>query len=130
MCCICRHHDIRIPPICRLGHAGRETRPRRLEMVSPQTALLYTLSWISNHRDRIFILDGIITVVVAIYGFIVFPDTPYDTKAFYLTDDEKKRCLERIVEDGREELVNHFSLDMFKRAAKTWKTYVLAVLFM
>ncbi|EPE04002.1 mfs general substrate transporter [Ophiostoma piceae UAMH 11346] len=78
----------------------------------------------------IFIIDGCITFVVAIYGFIVFPDTPYDTKAFYLSEDEKKRCVERLVEDGREELVNHFSVDMFKRAASSWKIYVFTVLFM
>lgn len=80
--------------------------------------------------DRVFIIDGIITVVVAIYGFIVFPDTPYDTKAFYLSAEEKERCLERLVEDGRQEVVNHFSWDMFKRAARTWQLYVLAILFM
>ncbi|KAK9415961.1 hypothetical protein SUNI508_09921 [Seiridium unicorne] len=78
----------------------------------------------------VFIIDGIITAVIAIYGFIFFPDTPYDTKAFYLTAAEKARCLERIVEDGRQELVNHFSWDMFRRAAKTWQLYVLTVLFM
>ncbi|KAK9771406.1 hypothetical protein SCAR479_11885 [Seiridium cardinale] len=78
----------------------------------------------------VFIIDGIITAVIAIYGFIFFPDTPYDTQAFYLTAAEKARCLERIVEDGRQELVNHFSWDMFRRAAKTWQLYVLTVLFM
>ncbi|KAK6084032.1 Pantothenate transporter liz1-like protein 13 [Seiridium cupressi] len=78
----------------------------------------------------VFIIDGIITAVIAIYGFVFFPDTPYDTKAFYLSAAEKARCLERIVEDGRQELVNHFSWDMFRRAAKTWQLYVLTVLFM
>lgn len=79
---------------------------------------------------RVFIIDGIITVVVAIYGFIFFPDTPYDTKAFYLSPEEKARCLERIVEDGRQETVNSFSWDMFLRAARSWQLYVLTILFM
>lgn len=69
-------------------------------------------------------------MVVAIYGFIFFPDTPYDTKAFYLNAEEKARCLERIVEDGRQETVNSFSWGMFLRAARSWQLYVLAVLFM
>ncbi|KAH8887598.1 MFS general substrate transporter [Thozetella sp. PMI_491] len=97
-----------------------------------QSAALATL----NGRNGIegwrwvFIIDGIITVVIAIYGFIVFPDTPYDTKAFYLSAEEKTRCVERLVEDGREEFVNEFSWDMFRRAARTWQLYVLTVLFM
>ncbi|KAH8658249.1 MFS general substrate transporter [Xylariales sp. PMI_506] len=79
---------------------------------------------------RVFIIDGIMTVVIAIYGFIFFPDTPYDTKAFYLTAEEKARCVERLVEDGRQEVVNEFSWDLFTRAAKSWQLWVLSVLFM
>jgi MFS transporter, ACS family, pantothenate transporter len=71
------------------------------------------------------------TIVVAIYGYIFFPDTPQDTKAFYLTADEKRRCIERLVEDGRGETEDsHFGWDLIPRVAKNWKVYVLTVLFM
>ena len=38
-----------------------------------------------NNRDR-FIIDGIITLPIALYGFFVFPNTPTTTSAFYLSE--------------------------------------------
>jgi hypothetical protein len=34
-----------------------------------------------------FIIDGIITLPIAFYGFAVFPNVPSTTKAFYLTGE-------------------------------------------
>lgn len=76
-----------------------------------------------------FIFDGIITIVVALYGYVFFPDTPYKTQAFYLSADEKARCVERLTEDGREETTN-FSWDLFRRAFQSWQLYVLTILWM
>ncbi|KAI0393894.1 MFS general substrate transporter [Xylariaceae sp. FL0594] len=49
----------------------------------------------------LFIIDGLITIPVAIYGFIFFPDTPATTKAFYLTAEQKALAVSRVppVED-------------------------------
>ncbi|KAI0023053.1 MFS general substrate transporter [Xylariomycetidae sp. FL0641] len=77
----------------------------------------------------VFIVDGILTVVVAIYGIIFFPDTPYTTKAFYFSADDKARCIERLVEDDRAE-VTKFSWDLFGRTLSTWQLYVLTILWM
>ncbi|KAJ4417039.1 hypothetical protein N0V82_006393 [Gnomoniopsis sp. IMI 355080] len=77
----------------------------------------------------VFIIDGIITIAVAIFGFIVFPDTPKDTKAFYLTEEDKQRCVERMVEDGREE-TSKFTWGLFFRAINSWQLYVLTILWM
>ncbi|KAK6841191.1 major facilitator superfamily domain-containing protein [Apiospora arundinis] len=77
----------------------------------------------------VFIIDGIITIVIAAYGVIFFPDTPYTTKAIYLSAEDKARCIERLVEDGREETSN-FTWDLFLRSVKSWQLYVLTVLWM
>ncbi|KXJ91513.1 MFS general substrate transporter [Microdochium bolleyi] len=96
-----------------------------------QSALLATMN--GRHGLTawrwVFIIDGIITLAVALYGYIVFPDTPETTKAFYLNEEEKKRCVERLVEDGRTE-INSFSWDMFSRAMRSWQVYVLTILWM
>ncbi|CAJ2501318.1 Uu.00g041710.m01.CDS01 [Anthostomella pinea] len=76
----------------------------------------------------VYIIDGLITFVVAIYGVIFFPDTPYNTKAFYFNEEEKARCVERL-EDGREETTK-FSWDLFTRTLKSWQLYVLTLLWM
>lgn len=36
--------------------------------------------------DR-FIIDGVITLPIALYGFAIFPDVPRTTKAFYLSQE-------------------------------------------
>lgn len=36
---------------------------------------------------RRFIIDGVITLPIALYGFLVFPDIPATTKAFYLSEE-------------------------------------------
>ncbi|KAI8627358.1 MFS general substrate transporter [Xylariaceae sp. FL1651] len=49
----------------------------------------------------LFIIDGIITLPIALYGYIFFPDTPATTKAFYLSDAQKALAISRVppVED-------------------------------
>ena len=37
-----------------------------------------------------FIIDGIITLPIAVYGFLIFPDVPATTTAFYLTEEVRK----------------------------------------
>ncbi|KAI1293084.1 major facilitator superfamily domain-containing protein [Xylaria venustula] len=44
----------------------------------------------------LFIIDGIVTIPIAIYGFIFFPDTPATSKAFYLTPEEKALATQRV----------------------------------
>ena len=60
---------------------------------------------------------------------ICFPDTPNSNKAFYLSEQEKRRAIERVVEDGREEKGN-FTWDLFARVMKSWQLYVLTILWM
>ncbi|KAI0452197.1 major facilitator superfamily domain-containing protein [Xylaria acuta] len=44
----------------------------------------------------LFIIDGLITLPIAIYGFAFFPDTPATTQAIYLTPAEKELALVRV----------------------------------
>ncbi|KAF8544823.1 major facilitator superfamily domain-containing protein [Trichophaea hybrida] len=53
------------------------------------------LSGISGWR-WIFIIDFLITLPVAAYGFVCFLDTPVRTKAFYLTASEKRLATDRL----------------------------------
>lgn len=46
----------------------------------------------------LFIIDGIITLPVALYGFFLFPDTPSTTTAFYFTEEEKALAVSRVPE--------------------------------
>ncbi|CCM04842.1 uncharacterized protein FIBRA_07035 [Fibroporia radiculosa] len=44
----------------------------------------------------LFIIDGVITLPIALYGFFVFPDVPATTHAFYLTDEERHLASTRL----------------------------------
>ncbi|KAK3484844.1 major facilitator superfamily domain-containing protein [Neurospora hispaniola] len=44
----------------------------------------------------LFIIDGIITLPVAIYGFCLFPDTPKTTRAPYLSVEERELAIRRM----------------------------------
>ncbi|KAI1985015.1 hypothetical protein LOZ51_006549, partial [Ophidiomyces ophidiicola] len=46
----------------------------------------------------LFIVDGLITVPIALYGFFLFPDTPRTTTAPYLSDAERALAISRVPE--------------------------------
>ncbi|KAF2772088.1 MFS general substrate transporter [Teratosphaeria nubilosa] len=75
-----------------------------------------------------FVVDGIITIVIGVYGLVVFPDTPEKTTAFYLSAEERQRCVERLVEDDRQP-VGTFSWDIFTSVLTSWQFYVLSILW-
>ncbi|KLO88629.1 transmembrane transporter Liz1p [Fusarium fujikuroi] len=53
----------------------------------------------------VFLIDGIITLPVAIFGFFFFPDVPEYTDASYLSDKERQLALDRLPpkkEDGHD----------------------------
>ena len=49
----------------------------------------------------LFIVDGIITMPIAIAGFFVLPDLPETTRAWFLTTEERKLCVDRMLVEGR-----------------------------
>ncbi|OTB06794.1 hypothetical protein M426DRAFT_318505 [Hypoxylon sp. CI-4A] len=74
----------------------------------------------------LFIIDGIITLPVAFYGFIFFPDTPATTTAFYLTESEKALAVSRVPS------VEHRSpvtWDFFKKSFSSWFFWGFVVLW-
>ncbi|KAF2025441.1 hypothetical protein EK21DRAFT_116843 [Setomelanomma holmii] len=83
----------------------------------------------------VFIFDGVSTIVIAGYGFVFFLDTPDRTKAFYLSAQEKTRCVVSIgpgmghVDRRWRQEETRFSLDLFKRTVNTWQLYVLTILW-
>ncbi|KAH6612820.1 major facilitator superfamily domain-containing protein [Chaetomium sp. MPI-SDFR-AT-0129] len=44
----------------------------------------------------LFIIDGILTLPVALYGWLLFPDTPGTTTARYLTQDQRELAVSRL----------------------------------
>ena len=74
----------------------------------------------------LFIIDGIITLPVAIYGFFLFPDTPRNTKAPYLSAEEKALAISRV--PGVSERTP-ISLRFLKHCFSTWYWYFFVILW-
>ncbi|KAI0053063.1 MFS general substrate transporter [Auriscalpium vulgare] len=75
----------------------------------------------------LFIIDGIITLPIACYGFFIFPDVPATTKAFYLSDSERVLASKRLsmTDTSRRPL----SWDTAKRVLGRWRWYACSLLF-
>lgn len=75
----------------------------------------------------LFIVDGLLTIPVATYGFFFFPDTPNTTTAFYLTEDEKRLAISRVPEVKEER--NKISLGFAKKVLTSWYWWGFVVLW-
>ncbi|KUJ12367.1 MFS general substrate transporter [Mollisia scopiformis] len=74
----------------------------------------------------LFIIDGLITIPIAIYGLVLFPDTPSTTKAFYLTSDERALAISRVPEVPERQPWN---LAFLKRVFGSWYWYGFVMLW-
>ena len=74
----------------------------------------------------LFIIDGVITLPVAIYGHIFFPDTPSTTSAFYLTVEEKRLAVSRVplVQDR-----SPMSIRFFRKSITSWFFWGFVILW-
>ncbi|KAG8218791.1 major facilitator superfamily domain-containing protein, partial [Butyriboletus roseoflavus] len=76
----------------------------------------------------LFIIDGVITLPIALYGFLVFPDVPATTKAFYLTEEERLLSYDRL-EHGHDVSRRPLSWNLAKRVLTRWRWYGCSLLF-
>ncbi|EXJ80756.1 hypothetical protein A1O3_07040 [Capronia epimyces CBS 606.96] len=76
-----------------------------------------------------FVIDFLITIPIAVFVYIFFPDTPQTTKAFYLTEDEKKLAVTRLDTPATEH--GHGTVDrtIFKRVLGSWEIYGLCFIW-
>jgi ACS family pantothenate transporter-like MFS transporter len=49
----------------------------------------------------LFLVDGIISLPIALLGFIFLPDMPENTRAWYFTPEEKAFAVKRMQLEGR-----------------------------
>ena len=54
------------------------------------------ISVITKHY-RLFIIEGCVTAIVALFGFFLLPDDPSQTR--WLTPEERELCIQRIKRD-------------------------------
>lgn len=73
---------------------------------------------------RLFIVDGLITMPIAVAGFLVLPDLPETTRAWFLTPDERKLCVDRMLLEGRAQR-KPYSKEKIKGILTSWHWWIL-----
>ncbi|TFK76048.1 MFS general substrate transporter [Pluteus cervinus] len=88
---------------------------------------------LNGHSGRsgwrwLFIIDGVITLPIALYGFIVFPDVPATTKAFYLSKEERELASRRLQSEVQVDR-SPLSWSLARRILSRWRWYGCSLLF-
>ncbi|KAK6197894.1 putative pantothenate transporter [Scheffersomyces amazonensis] len=77
----------------------------------------------------LFIFDGVIGLPLAIYGYFALPDTPSQTKAFWITPEEKQFAIERMEKINRKPYTGELNFALVKRVAKSPYTYLFTLIY-
>ncbi|KAH8422454.1 putative MFS pantothenate transporter [Aspergillus melleus] len=75
----------------------------------------------------LFIIDGLITLPIAIYGLFLFPDTPTTTTAPYLTPSERHLAVSRLPHTNAQH--SRINLPFLKRLFTTWYWWAFVILW-
>ncbi|KAF2448552.1 pantothenate transporter [Karstenula rhodostoma CBS 690.94] len=76
----------------------------------------------------LFIVDGVISLPIAIAGFWFIPDVPEIAKPWYLTEEEVKFAQKRMQLEGRQER-KPYTKAKFKKILTSWHIYALTALY-
>ncbi|EXJ83621.1 hypothetical protein A1O1_07244 [Capronia coronata CBS 617.96] len=76
----------------------------------------------------LFIVDGIISLPVAISGFFLLPDVPEITRAWYFSPTEREYAKKRMEFEGRANRAP-YTKAKFKKIFTSWKIYALTALY-
>ncbi|KAF5525069.1 putative transporter SEO1 [Colletotrichum aenigma] len=76
----------------------------------------------------LFIVDGIITLGIAFFGFVIFPDVPSRKKPFTLTNADFK-ITQKSVEGSSTPPQLQLSASIFKRVLGRWRFYAFVTLW-
>ncbi|KAF2140330.1 uncharacterized protein K452DRAFT_352077 [Aplosporella prunicola CBS 121167] len=76
----------------------------------------------------LFIVDGIISLPIALAGFIVLPDVPEISKPFYLKTEEVVFAQKRMELEGRKQR-QPYTRAKIRKIFTSWHIYVLTLLY-
>ncbi|KAL3418814.1 vitamin H transporter [Phlyctema vagabunda] len=76
----------------------------------------------------LFIIDGIITIPIALVGFVVFPGIPQSPKTLFFSDAEIAYSQKRLRDNGTV-LPGKVNLDVFKRTLRRWHIWVFMLAY-
>ena len=76
-----------------------------------------------NFRRWVFIIDGIISLPIAIAGFFLYPGVPTSPRVWWLSEDDQKLAQARMQDDGMRKS-KKIGKKMLKRVFRKWHFYI------
>jgi hypothetical protein len=76
----------------------------------------------ANKISRIFIIEGLVTVVLSFCS--IFWIVPFPEKSNMFTPEEKAVLLARVADDGGQVSHDHFNLKSFVKNLSDWKIWI------
>lgn len=76
----------------------------------------------------LFIIDGCISMPIAIAGFFLFPGLPTSPRIWWLTEDEQKLAQKRMQDDGVKN-PKRIGIKMLKRVFGHWHFYIAVMTY-
>ncbi|OOF91882.1 hypothetical protein ASPCADRAFT_176458 [Aspergillus carbonarius ITEM 5010] len=73
-------------------------------------------------------IDGIISIPVAISGFFILPDVPEISNPFYLSEEEVKLAQKRMEFEGRKNR-EPYTKAKLKKIFSSWRIYLLTIVY-
>lgn len=94
-----------------------------------QAALLKTMNGRGGLASWkwLFVFDGIIGIPVCIFGYLCIPDTPNNSRAWWLTPEEKTYCIDRMKNCGRKPY-RKLSWNLMKNILSSWPLYLFTLI--
>ncbi|KAH8704223.1 major facilitator superfamily domain-containing protein [Talaromyces proteolyticus] len=91
---------------------------------------VYHLGGVGGHKgwQWAYIIDGSLSLPMAIAGYFLLPDVPEITKSWYLSEEEIKLSQLRMQLEGRKPRSNYTKQKM-KRIFSSWHIYLLSLLY-
>lgn len=74
-------------------------------------------------------IDGIISIPVALSGFFILPDVPEISSPFYLSEQEVKLAQKRMQFEGRKNR-EPYTKSKLKKIFSSWRIYLLTIVYM
>nr|XP_001396404.2 pantothenate transporter [Aspergillus niger CBS 513.88] len=76
----------------------------------------------------LFMIDGIISIPVALSGFFILPDVPEISSPFYLSEQEVKLAQKRMQFEGRKNR-EPYTKSKLKKIFSSWRIYLLTIVY-
>ncbi|PSS07163.1 hypothetical protein M430DRAFT_110690 [Amorphotheca resinae ATCC 22711] len=76
----------------------------------------------------LFIIDGVISLPVALAGFFVLPDVPEISRVWYLSEQEREFGKKRMELEGREQR-KPYTVAKIKKIMTSWHIYLLSLVY-